>query len=120
MVEGIPGFFVCEVCHIGVYGVDFYAKFFLIQYVNERILTLACSFVLEYDVCWGYVHTSYPVIAANLVDFLLSPSFFCQEVVHMCKKVDYLKLDPNEYIRRILSDKPESIKNNTFLNDLYA
>lgn len=50
---------------------------------------------------------------------MLSPDYICEQVYTACENTDFIKLDPQDFIKRVLSDKPDIIKNNTFVNDLY-
>jgi len=39
--------------------------------------------------------------------------------MHLCETPDIGQLDVNDYVKKVLSDKPESIKNNDFVDSLY-
>ena len=82
---------------------------YVVRYGAETIISFICGFFLNFKSCWGYVNGSAQVVVSNLADFLLSPSFFCEEVVGVCKQKTYKKLDEKEYINRVLSDKPDYI-----------
>lgn len=68
--------------------------------------------------CPGAVSEMADVIIPTLTNFILSPDYLCSRVLGMCDPV-FKELDYNEYIGRVLADKPESIKDNEYVNKLY-
>lgn len=64
---------------------------------------------LKSDVCWGYIENSKGPIINSLTSYALSPSFYCEKVAMVCDTNNYQYLDPNDYVRRILADKPNEI-----------
>jgi hypothetical protein len=58
------------------------------------------------------------VIIPTLTNFILSPDYLCSRVLSMCDPI-FKELDQNDFINRVLADKPEFLKSNNFVNDLY-
>ena len=58
------------------------------------------------------------VIIPTLTNFILGPDYLCSRVLGMCDPI-YRELDQNDFIQRVMSDKPESLKSNDFVNKLY-
>ena len=88
-----------------------------IDFVIEGVISYGCSiYLLPMEICWGFVRGLGYTIVDQASSFILSPNYFCDEIAKVCKKTDYVLLDENEYIERVLSDKPDSIKNDNFLN----
>ena len=54
-----------------------------------------------------------------LAEGILSSQRVCTEYLNLCDTPNITQLDVNEYVTRVLSDKPESIKNNDFVDSLY-
>lgn len=48
-----------------------------------------------------------------------NPSYFCEVLVPICQESQFEVLKVEDYTNRILSDKPESIQNNDFIDKLY-
>lgn len=46
---------------------------------------------------------------------MLSENYFCEDIIPVCRKVDYTLLDPNDYITRVLADKPDIIKDDDYI-----
>lgn len=80
---------------------------------------MPCELLLSEETCWGYIETSAAPIIQTTTGFLLSPSYFCEDVFSTCNKKSYEKLDANDFIRNILSDKPQYLQGDDYINDLY-
>ena len=52
---------------------------------------------------------------------ILQPEFMCKEVIDMCEHESlYTLMDPEDYIERVaLTDVPEQIENNDFIDKMY-
>ena len=83
------------------------------------MLAFLCGGILKYDVCWGFIDTSAHAIVDSLTGFVLSPNFYCEEVAMVCETKEFKFSDPNDYVRRILNDKPEFVNDDNYLNSLY-
>jgi hypothetical protein len=67
------------------------------------------------------VHTLGNTVITNLVDFTLSPGFVCENMLPTCiGEREYKLLDENDYIRKMLRDKPLEIRNDDYIDNLYA
>jgi hypothetical protein len=65
-------------------------------------------------VCPGAVHEMGIIILPVLTNFTLSPDYMCNKVKPLCNEIEYKELNDTEFVERILSDKPDIIKNNDF------
>jgi hypothetical protein len=60
-------------------------------------------------------------VLSNIVNFSLSPEFVCENLLPTCVgEREYRLLDENDYIRRMLLDKPLEIRNDDYIDNLYA
>jgi len=59
------------------------------------------------------------VIIPSLANFLLGPDYFCSRLLQVCDSPKFTVLKEKVDIDRILSDKPDKIKKNDFLNKIY-
>lgn len=50
---------------------------------------------------------------------ILSPSRVCDEYLGFCSKPAIIELHENEFVKRVLDSKPESTKNNDYVNNIY-
>jgi len=50
---------------------------------------------------------------------LLKPYFVCTRTLGFCKNTKYKYLDTNVFKKRVLSDKPDFIKDNDYVNKQY-
>jgi len=58
------------------------------------------------------------VIIPTLTNFILGPDYLCSRVLGMCDPV-FKDLNQSDYISRVMSDKPEHLKTNDFVDKLY-
>ena len=84
----------------------------------EDFAVFICQFGMHKDVCQGAVHTMISTIMNELPEFLTAPKYFCGRVVGACAN-PYKVLDPQDFIDRVLSEKPDKIKDNNFIDNLY-
>jgi hypothetical protein len=56
----------------------------------------------------------------SLTKGVLSPQRICDEVLHLCASPKIVELSAEEYVQKQLNSKPDLIKNNTFIDDLYS
>jgi len=59
------------------------------------------------------------VVMTNFKKKTFEPNYFCSMFLPICKPSKYTFLDPKADAKQILADKPEFIKNNDFINNLY-
>jgi hypothetical protein len=50
---------------------------------------------------------------------MLDKKYICGNVFPSCREPDYIELNTDEYIGRVLSTKPDQIKDNNFIDNLY-
>lgn len=70
--------------------------------------------------CSGVVYGLGDFIIQNALAVDLNPGFFCSQTLELCTESEYKLLPPEDYINRILADKPASIANDDFIDNLYA
>lgn len=78
-----------------------------------------CSSELDFWVCRGFVNSLAPVIIQNLEALIATPQYICTELVSVCEQKYYDDLDPTQYVKEMLADKPAVIANDSFVDDLY-
>jgi hypothetical protein len=99
----------CETC-LSVLGIlDSVLMKNTVDFIGEAALSYACGFYMNWDVCWGLVHSLGNIVIDNALEFQFSSTFFCEEVVPVCIKSEYVLLDPQDYLDRLKADKPESL-----------
>lgn len=45
--------------------------------------------------------------------------YSCEKEIQVCSTTYFTKLDPSNYVQRLLDDKPEEIKSNDYVQKLY-
>lgn len=80
---------------------------------------VGCSSILTPDVCWGFVDTSAHAIVDSWTGFLLSPNYFCENVMLACETKEFAEMDPNDFIRGVILDKPEHVQDDMFLTNIH-
>ena len=71
------------------------------------------------SVCEGGVTIMAGALLQSLGEGVIAPRRICDEVLHMCKTPTIERLDGSDFVSRVMAGKPEIIKNNTFVDDLY-
>eukprot|EP00345_Euplotes_harpa_P011349 CAMPEP_0168351852 /NCGR_PEP_ID=MMETSP0213-20121227/22163_1 /TAXON_ID=151035 /ORGANISM="Euplotes harpa, Strain FSP1.4" /LENGTH=514 /DNA_ID=CAMNT_0008362873 /DNA_START=374 /DNA_END=1918 /DNA_ORIENTATION=+ len=59
------------------------------------------------------------VLIPQLTDFTLTGEYSCSRMFGFCSSPSWTTLNSEDYIRRMMSDKPEFIKNNDYIDNLY-
>lgn len=66
-------------------------------------------------------HSYIAIMANNFKIKTLEPSYFCEVVLPVCKNSEnkYKILQIGDYEKQILADKPDFVKDNNFMNNMY-
>lgn len=106
-----------------MYPIDGFLNSSTIRSILEKAIGDLC---VEFDieggekaVCHGAVNTMADSLLPAIAEGILSSQRVCTEYMHLCDSPDIGQLDVNDYVKKVLSDKPESIKNNDFVDSLY-
>jgi hypothetical protein len=61
------------------------------------------------------------LVVSNLLKLNLQNNYFCTDVIDVCPSwnSNYIELDPNNYADQLLATKPDIIKNDDFIDNLY-
>jgi hypothetical protein len=73
----------------------------------------------ERSVCSGAVKMMADELLPAIAQGILSPQRICDEYLHLCPKPDIEELDVEAYVYKQLSEKPDIIKNNDFMDKIY-
>jgi len=65
-----------------------------VQFVVEAAASALCGLKMSWEMCWGIVVPAGGAIVDNLVEFLLEKNYFCENVIPVCRKQHYERLDP--------------------------
>jgi hypothetical protein len=109
----------CGVCHAGLSVFDFIIDNYYVRQTFEMAVALICTTKMDYEVCKGAVHEMAEIIIPQMVDFATSPSYGCSRLMGFCSSPKWKTLDSQDYIDRVLSDKPDFIKDNDYVNKEY-
>ena len=60
-----------------------------------------------------------PYLLPAIANGELSPNRVCNEYFHFCSEPDIQELSLPAFVERVLSDKPDIIKNNDFIQNIY-
>jgi hypothetical protein len=70
-------------------------------------------------VCRGLLRRLGGRVVDALSNSILSPDYFCEELAPTCVESGFVQEGHTPYIERVLSDKPNTLKSNDYLNKLY-
>ena len=54
------------------------------------------------------------IVILNLRKLVLHPTYFCARVLGVCSSPVYKTMSVNDFVNRVLSDKPAEIQKNDF------
>lgn len=72
------------------------------------------------DVCIGAIKEMGEVVVPQLIHSVFSPKYFCSRISGFCSKPEYKTLKSQDFVDRLLSEKPEFIANNDYSDKLHA
>lgn len=72
----------------------------------NELLTLMCSIGLDHKICYAAIDLYSSIIIDSILEHYLDAEFICSKT-HICKFNHYIELDPDDYAREILKDKPQ-------------
>ncbi|CAI2362134.1 unnamed protein product [Moneuplotes crassus] len=109
----------CGVCHSTLPALDFLIDNSIVTPGLEKIIAYFCGKSLAYEVCLGAIQEMGSIIVPEVMKFLIGPKYACSRLVGVCKNPHFKTADPQDYIDRVLSDKPDFIKDNDYVNAQY-
>jgi hypothetical protein len=74
--------------------------------------------VVNSNICYSFLNLK-DLVIHTLLQFDLQPDFVCEEVFPACHDDLYVELKVEDFAHRILSDKPDYIADDNFINNLY-
>ena len=110
----------CQTCRASVYALDTQIKTKTVIKALEQFGEYVCDQIetANNTVCPGAVTEMGDVIVPTLANFLLSPDYLCSRVLGYCAE-EFVELSQDDYVKRVLSDKPEFLKSNDYVHKLY-
>src|SRR5438105_10079706 len=65
------------------------------------------------------IDTSAHAIIDSWTSFLITPNHLCENVLNACEAREFSEIDPNEFIRNVITDKPLHVKDDMFISKLH-
>ena len=113
----------CEACKALLITPDFLLNNKISRDVMEKVVSTICVTLGieggEKSVCKGAVDTMADQLLPAITGGILSPQRVCDEYFHFCQDPVIKELSAESFVERVLKNKPESLKANTFVDDLY-
>lgn len=78
-------------------------------FIFNDLLAVLCSIGLDFKICKAAIDLYSPTIIDSLIEHYLDAEYLCTKS-HICKVSHYIELDPDDYARELLKDKPQSMK----------
>lgn len=75
----------------------------------NEFLSLVCSIGLDYNICKDAIFLYSPIVVDSLIEHYLDAEYICTKS-KLCKFSHYNEMDPDEYARELLKDKPPKIE----------
>lgn len=109
----------CSACHAGMNSINWVLSRDNVRNAAEYLISYGCSYFLNGTVCSGAVHEMGDVLVPQLTEFLLTGDYSCSRLFGFCGNPTWVTLNSEDYVRRVISEKPDIIKNNDFIDNLY-
>ena len=114
----------CGLCEVGLKPLDWFLENTTIRTGLEK---LALSYCISHkieggipSVCKGAINTMAGDLLPALAEGIFSPSRVCDEYLGLCYKPIIKELSSESYVSERIASKPDIIKNNDFVNNIYA
>ena len=114
---------MCSLCRMNIGVLNKAAQNNLLQMLVERAADNMCymgRFSLYLDSCKGFSRHIVPGLLDNLSEIVLTPDYLCS-YMSGCE-ASHPTFEPilaHDYIETILADKPDYLKNDDFIDNLY-
>lgn len=59
------------------------------------------------------------IIIPVLTESVLEPDYFCSEFLGQCSSKNFYVFEAEQYVNDLLKTKPDTIKDNNYINNLY-
>ena len=109
----------CGVCRTGMDAVDWFFSQKATYKAMEKIITYGCSFYLHENVCAGAITSMGDVLIPQITKMLFTGKYACSRFFGTCSTPQWRTINSEGFVRRIIADKPEVIKNNDYIDNLY-
>lgn len=73
--------------------------------ILNEFLSLLCSFKLQHSICREAINNFSPILIESLIERYLDAEFICTNT-YMCQNIHFKELNPDEYAKNLLKDKP--------------
>ena len=75
--------------------------------ILDELLAILCSVATDYQVCRKAIYLYSPVVLDSILEHYLDAEYLCS-YKFICKFSHYVELNPDEYARDLLKDKPKN------------
>jgi hypothetical protein len=103
--------FICKSC---LYTFNKFHIFLKKKYgfiIIEEVLAALCSLNLKHYICQKIIKLYAPTVVDSLIDHYFNPEYICTNRL-ICKFNHFIKLNPDDYARELLKDKPKQLNDN--------
>ena len=116
--------FACSGCALATHAIDSMFRNGVFTWIIEHTLSFGCivSGVVgdRFKVCPLIIKQFYEPAIPVITDYVITRSRICTERLHLCREPVIKEIDLTEVVDGILSTKPESIKDDDYINKMYA
>lgn len=114
----------CSSCQATLAPVDAFCNNLTIRHVLEEVITEICvHFKIEGGeraVCKGAIGIMADSVMPALAQGIFHPQRICDEYLHLCQSPKIEEESADAYVKKRLSQKPDIIKSNDYVDKLYA
>ena len=112
----------CQGCKVSLFAVKLLLQNkFVADMAKTIFVSKICPLiVINTTVCEGGTENIVNPLFESLASAILDPEYFCENTLVLCHDGDYQMFHSEDYTNKLLSTKPQNIKKNNYLNDLYA
>lgn len=111
----------CKACRTTMGGLDGFLSHPITYKSMEVVITFYCTkyMKIQEEVCAGAITAMGDVLIPQLTKFMMTPDYSCSRLFGFCNSPKWYTLSSEDYIRRMIADKPEAIRNNDYIDNIY-
>jgi hypothetical protein len=112
-------FINCHSCKLTVNYILEAVKDNINRHIISTFLTTHCSTKYNPIYCNEIIGMYFDLIYTNVFDLVANEKYICHYAIPLCEEPVFKQLKHSDYISEVLADKPDFIKNDDYIDNLY-
>ena len=119
IAQELEYFMNCHSCKLTVQYMKDMALDSMNKHLVASFLSTQCQSKWSPVTCNELIYMYTEVIHANVFEFLFHEDFICHYAIPLCDGQMYTELRAEDYIKEVLADKPDLIKDDDYMDKIY-